>query len=122
MSDSQAQTGLVSALVDLRLGTVLSASVGGDFELMLEDLAAASSELFATDRVSWDVIFGRLQARDSLLGFQDVVLVSAERVYVLLRSTRDPAIGLVGISTDSRNLGLALAEARNRLRQLEAER
>jgi len=114
-------TGLVSALVDLRCGSVLATPASGEVDLLLEDLALASPELLATDRVAWEVIFGRLQAREGPRGFQDVVLVSGERVYVLLRSARDPGLGLVGVSTDGRNVGLALAEARARLRQLEAE-
>ena len=115
------RTGLNSVLVDLRLGSVIAAPAQGEVDLVLEDLASASPELLATDRVAWETIFGRLQAGDGPRGFQDVVLVSAERVYVLLRSVRDPGVGLVSVSTDGRNVGLALAEARARLRQLEAE-
>jgi hypothetical protein len=108
-------------LVDLRFGSVIATHAAGEVDLVLEDLASASPELLATDRVSWELIFGRLQAREGPRGFQDVVLVSADRVYVLLRSGRDPGVGLVGVSTDGRNVGLTLAEARARLREIEAE-
>jgi hypothetical protein len=111
--------GLVSALADLRLGTLLSEPAGEEADACLENLAAAAPELFATERVSWELVFGRLQLEAAQRGYHDVVLVSDRHVYIVLRSGRDPDVALVGVAPHTRNVGLVLSTARERLQQVE---
>lgn len=115
MMNSSARAGLVSAVADIRLGTLMSAPGDAESSALLWELAAAAPELFATDRISWDVVFGRLHSQAALQGFQELVLVSSQHVHIVLRSTQDPFIALVGVAPRTQNVGLVLSEARARL-------
>lgn len=118
-SETQAGSWLVSALADLRLGTLIGAREEGPAGDRLESFAAAAPELFATDRVSWEIVFQRLKRKGEIDGLHDLVLVSRGHVHIALRSARDPAIVLIATAPRTRSIGLIVSEARARLTQLE---
>lgn len=115
-----AGTPLVSALADLRLGTLLGGPEGGAAAERLESFASAVPELFATDRVSWELVFQRLRRADELDGLQDMVLVSRRHVHIAIRSTRDPSIVLIAVAPRTRSIGMIVSEARARLTRIES--
>jgi hypothetical protein len=118
VNDQQSDIGFRSALADLRCGTILGLPEDGPPDARLESLAAAAPELFASERASWELIFGRLVACDEPQGFQDIVLVSRDHVHVAMRCTRDPSIALIGVAGRNRSVGSIVAEARARLARL----
>ena len=77
-------------------------------------------ELFANDRVSWELVFQRLKRADELDGLQDLVLVSRRHVHIAIRSTRDPSLVLIGVAPRTRSIGLIVSEARARLTRIES--
>lgn len=113
-------TTLVSALADLRMGTLLGGPEGGAAAERLESFASAVPELFATDRVSWELVFQRLRRADELDGLQDLVLVSRRHVHVAIRSTRDPSIVLIAVAPRTRSIGMIVSEARARMSRIES--
>jgi hypothetical protein len=119
LADKHASSLLVAALADLRMGTLIGAPQGGSAE-RLESFAAAVPELFANDRVSWELVFQRLMRAGERDGLQDLVLVSHKHVHIALRSARDPSIVLIAVAPRSPSIGLIMSEARARLSQLEA--
>jgi hypothetical protein len=111
---------LVSALADLRMGTLLGSPENGAAADRLESFASAVPELFANDRVSWELVFQRLKRADELDGLQDLVLVSRRHVHIAIRSTRDPSLVLIGVAPRTRSIGLIVSEARARLTRIES--
>jgi hypothetical protein len=112
-------SGLSCALADMRIGTIVGMS-GTTLNESLEGLAAATPELFATDRISWELVFGRLKRAEELEGLRDLVLVSKQRVHVALRSQQNPSLVLIGTAPRTRSIGAIVSEARVRLHQLES--
>ena len=112
--EQQTEVGLVSAFADLRCGILLAERRGETPDPRLETLAAVAPELFASDRPSWESIFGQ-PAQAEQQGFQHIVLVSREHVHVAMRCTRDPSIALIAVAPRSRSVGSIVAEARGRL-------
>jgi len=120
LADRPSGSLLISAVADLRLGTLLGADAQGEGAARLESFASAMPELFARDRVSWELVFQRLRRSDEIDGLQDLVLVSRLHVHVALRSLHDPSIVLIGIAPRTRSIGLIVSEARARLVQIES--
>lgn len=113
-------TQLISALADLRMGTLLGTIESGQNAERLENFASAVPELFATDRVSWELVFQRLKRAGELDGLQDLVMVSRRHVHIAIRSTRDPSIVLIAVAPRTRSIGLIVSEARARLARIES--
>ena len=111
---------LISALADLRMGTLLGSLESGAAAERLENFAAAVPELFATNRVSWELVFQRLKQADELDGLQDLVMVSRRHVHIAIRSARDPSIVLIAAAPRTRSIGLIVSEARARLTRIES--
>lgn len=111
---------LISALADLRMGTLLGSLESGAAAERLESFAAAVPELFATDRISWELVFQRLKQANELDGLQDLVMVSRRHVHIAIRSTRDPSLVLIAVGPRTRNIGLIVSEARARLTRIES--
>lgn len=111
---------LISALADLRMGTLLGSLESGAAADRLESFASAVPELFANDRVSWELVFKRLKQADELDGLQDLVMVSRRHVHIAIRSVRDPSLVLIAIGPRTRSIGLMVSEARARLTRIES--
>jgi len=120
LAETQTSSFLVAALADLRMGTLIGSVQQAGAVERLEGFATAVPELFANDRVSWELVFQRLKRSDELDGLQDLVLVSRKHVHIALRSARNPSLVLIGVAPRSRSIGLIVSEARARLSQLEA--
>lgn len=118
--ESTIGTSLISALADLRMGTLLGSLETGAAAERLENFAAAVPELFANDRVSWELVFQRLKRADELDGLQDLVMVSRRNVHIAIRSTRDPSLVLIAVAPRTRSIGLIVSEARARLTRIES--
>ena len=114
--EQQPEVGLVSAFADLRCGILLADPQEPAPDPRLESLAAAAPELFASDRASWELIFGRLAQGDQH-AFQHIVLVSREHVHVAMRCNGDPTVALIAVAPRNRSVGSIMAEARGRLLQ-----
>lgn len=109
------QRAIWSALVDVRHGMLLEALDGLDPEGRLEGLAAAVPELFASKRVAWEQVFRRAKSGELVAELHDVVLVSREYVHVVQRSASDGQTALASVAPRTRNIGLIISEARDRL-------
>lgn len=120
VAEQPTASSLVSAIADLRMGTLIGGSEGGAAAERLESFASAVPELFATDRVSWEIVFQRLKRADELDGLQDLVMVSRRLVHIAIRSTRDPSIVLLAVAPRNRSIGLIVSEARARLARIES--
>lgn len=118
--EQQTGTWLISAVADLRMGTLIGSDDGGAALERLESFASAVPELFATDRVSWEVVFQRLKRADELDGLQDLVMVSRRHVHIAIRSTRDRSIVLLAVAPRTRSIGLIVSEARACLTRIES--
>jgi hypothetical protein len=120
VAEQTAASSLVSAIADLRMGTLIGGGEGSQAVERLESFASTVPELFATNRVSWEMVFQRLKRADELDGLQDLVMVSRRQVHVAIRSTRDPSIVLLAVAPRNRSIGLIVSEARARLVRLES--
>jgi hypothetical protein len=118
LGPTASDSGLACAIADLRIGALVGVN-GVAVDERLEGLAAATPELFATDRISWELVFGRLKRVDELEGLRDIVLVSKHRVHVALRSQHNPSLVLIGVAQRTRSIGSIVSEARARLAELE---
>jgi hypothetical protein len=118
--EQQQEVGLVWAFADLQCGLLLADSQASGPDPRLEGLAAAAPELFASDRASWELIFGHLPHGEQH-AFQNIVLVSREHVHVAMRCSGDTSVALIAVAPRNRSVGSIVAEARGRLLQRASE-
>jgi hypothetical protein len=109
---------IVLGLACLKTGLVLEI-FGGDHARGPEELAAAAPGLFeSADAADWRSIFQRMGGGDSN-GFQDIVIVSGERVHVVQRLERRPETAIVAVGSGTTNVGLVLSSVRSLALELE---
>jgi hypothetical protein len=109
------------ALVCLKTGSVLEVLAPQSTSSGLEDLAAATPELFRADAsLQLSAVFARLGASSSGEAFQEIVLVSPARASAVQRLRHPPETALLAQCDDCSKLGLLLSGVRARVQQLEA--
>lgn len=109
------ENGLLSVLVDLATGAILQVEQDKADTPSLNDFADTSPILFGNNNVSWDTIFSVLDAQADSLEFQDLVLLSEQRIFVAHRLASDPGLALLTIAPAERGIGLVLSESRSRI-------
>jgi hypothetical protein len=118
---SASGTGIQYALVDLDTGAVLEVLDDGKCDPRTEGLAAAASELLRPGpSPDWSLVFSRLGRQETRDSLREVILMSAESVYIVGRLRDRPNIALVAVSLDAANLGEALSGIRARLARMRA--
>jgi hypothetical protein len=109
------------ALVCLKTGALLEVFGGSPASARVEDLAAASAELFrAGNPANLAALFERLgsQYRGEL--FQEIVFVSARAAHVVQRLAEKPEVALLAVSVDAGKLALMLSGVHTLMLQQEA--
>jgi hypothetical protein len=113
---------IAAALVDLRLGVLLSSAAGDDVSDLLGLTATAMSELFRRSSASAvDDAFLSLKSPAPPSGdsFREIFVVSAKTIHVFQRQERDPDIAFLAICRADANLGMVLARARASLGEIQ---
>ncbi|MCB9594776.1 MAG: hypothetical protein H6719_18795 [Sandaracinaceae bacterium] len=110
------------ALIHVRRGEILEVIEGGGPSERLEGFAAAVPEIFATDRISWELVFGQVRPEAGTLGLEDLVLVSEGYVHVAARLPEEPLLALLTVAPREGAVGLILASARARLESVREAR
>jgi hypothetical protein len=109
------------ALVCLKTGALLELLDGRAADARMQDLAAASPELFRAGRpTELAALFAQLGSQRAIESFQEILFVSERAIYVAQLLTTRPGVALVAASVDAGKLGLILSGVRAHTAQLEA--
>lgn len=110
------------ALVNLHSGALVRALDDQEGCARLTLCAERARDLLASgDDVDWASLFGRLGEKLAQQEFQELVLVSAGRVYVLERLSRRPGLALAAVAVAGEGLGLVLAGVHGKRVELDVE-
>jgi hypothetical protein len=109
------------ALVCLKTGALLGDSAASAPLARLEDLAAASPELFRAGRPEdLGALFGRFGSEHKGDVFREMVFVSTRAAYVVQRLPHQAQVALIAVSVDPSKLALMLSGVRARVLEQEA--
>lgn len=107
---------LVTASSNLQTGCLEEESdpIDGKFRADFDNFAAIASELLGATEMCWDVLFSQVGDRRGGPTLDNIVLISAERLYIAQRSSPDEHTCHLGIASRSQSLGFALAQTRSK--------